>query len=111
MFKPLLSLVYVRPFFSRYNEKVPLSLEEAQIKAHLTIKKLRKRPYLLQEGDVCKTIAFVEKGALRQYSNDHGMENIILFALEDAELVRITKSAHEELLQKQPKYEPMYGYS
>ncbi|MCY1548615.1 Cyclic nucleotide-binding domain protein [compost metagenome] len=93
-------------------------------------KKLRKKQYLLQEGDVCKFIAFVEKGALRQYSLDeNGNERIIQFALEgwtisdlysfltneiasyhidaleDSELVLIGKSAHEELLQKVPKYE------
>ena len=84
----------------------------------------------MQEGDVCKTIAFVEKGALREYSVDEtGAEHIIQFAiegwtisdlfsfltgepatynidaLEDAELVLISKSANEELLQKFPKYE------
>ncbi|WP_317164497.1 cyclic nucleotide-binding domain-containing protein [Pontibacter fetidus] len=55
-------------FFQKFNEKVPLTPEEQeQIKAYLTPKKLRKRQYLLQEGDVCKSIAFVEKGALRYW--------------------------------------------
>ena len=103
--------------------------EQEQIKAYLTPKKLRKRQYLLQEGDVCKAIAFVERGALREYSVENGSEHVIQFAiegwtisdlfsfltgepatynidaLEDAELVLITKTAHEELLKKQPKYE------
>ncbi|MHC2992163.1 cyclic nucleotide-binding protein [Pontibacter sp. HJ8] len=117
-------------FFQKFNEKVPLTnQEQEQIKAYLTPKKLRKRQYLLQEGDVCKTIAFVEKGALREYAIENGSEHIIQFAiegwtisdllsfltgepatynidaLEDAELVLISRSAHEELLQKQPKYE------
>ena len=117
-------------FFQKYNEKVPLSDEEQeQIKKYLTPKKLRKRQYLLQEGDVCKAIAFVENGALREYSVENEREHIIQFALEgwtisdlfsfltgepatynidaleDAELVLITRDAHEELLKKQPKYE------
>ena len=118
-------------FFKNFNEKVPLSQQEQElIKNYLTPKKLRKKQYLLQEGDVCKFIAFVEKGALREYSLDeNGNEYIIQFALEgwtisdlysfltsepatynidaleDAELLLITKSAHEELLQKLPKYE------
>lgn len=116
-------------FFQKFNEKVPLTDEEQeQIRAYLTPKKLRKRQYLLQEGDICKAIAFVEKGALREYSVDNGSDHIIQFALEgwtisdlfsfltgepasynidaleDAELVLITRSAHEELLKKQPKY-------
>ena len=118
-------------FFKNFNEKVNLTQEEQEvIKSYLTPKKLRKKQYLLQEGDVCKFIAFVEKGALKEYSLDeNGNEYIVQFALEgwtisdlysfltgepatynidaleDAELALITKSAHEELLQKVPKYE------
>ena len=118
-------------FFHKFNEKVNLSKEEEEvIKQHLTPKKLRKKQYLLQEGDVCKHIAFVEKGALKAYVvDDAGAESIIQFALEgwvisdlysfltgepatynidaleNAELVLISKSAHEELLKKLPKYE------
>lgn len=118
-------------YSSKINNKVPLTLEEKeQIKNYLIPKKLRKKQYLLQEGDICKAIAFIEKGALREYSlDDNGNEHIIQFglegwvisdlysfltgepatynidALEDAELVLISKSAHEKLLQKAPKYE------
>lgn len=118
-------------FFRSFSEKVPLTAEEQeQIKDHLTPKKLRKKQYLLQEGDTCKSIAFVEKGALRAYSVDEsGAEHIVQFALEgwtisdlysflttepatynidaleDSELVLISKGAHEELLRTVPKYE------
>jgi CRP-like cAMP-binding protein len=118
-------------YFRNINKKVPLTEEEqAQIRQYLSVKKLRKRQYLLQEGDVCKTIAFVSKGALRAYSVDeNGGEHIIQFALEewiisdlysfltgepatynidaieDSELVLISRSAHDELLQKMPKFE------
>ena len=118
-------------FFKEFNQKVALTPEdEALIQQYLSPKKLRKKQYLLQEGDVCKFIAFVEKGALRQYTiDDSGNERIIQFALEgwtisdlysfltkesatyhidaleDCELVLISKSAHEELLQKVAKYE------
>ena len=118
-------------YFQSFNEKVPLTLEEEQIiKTFLTPKKIRKKQYLLQEGDICRSIAFVEKGALREFSVDeNGNEQIIQFAiegwtisdlysfltgepatynieaLEDSELVLISKSSHEELLKKLPKYE------
>lgn len=118
-------------FFQNFNSKVALtSEEEALIKNYLTPKKLRKKQYLLQDGDVCKSIAFIEKGALKSYSvDDNGNEHIIQFglegwiiadlysfltgepatynidAIEDAELVQINKAAHEELLVKVPKYE------
>ena len=118
-------------FFQTIKAKVDFSEEElVVIKKHLTPKKLRKKQYLLQEGDVCKFVAFVEKGVLRSYTIDEkGGEHIIQFALEgwlisdlysfltaepctytidaieDCELVLISKSAHEELLHSLPKYE------
>jgi CRP-like cAMP-binding protein len=118
-------------FFQNFNKKISLTREEElQVKRYLTPKKLRKKQYLLQEGDICKSIAFIEKGALKAYSIDEsGNERIIQFgmegwvisdlysfitgdpatynidAIEDAELVLISKQAHEELLQQLPKYE------
>ena len=71
-------------FFRHFNERVNLTgEEEALVKHFLTPKKLRKKQYLLQEGDVCKYIAFVEKGAMKSYVVDeNGTESIIQFALE-----------------------------
>lgn len=117
-------------FFQKFKEKVPLaSREEENIKSYLTPKKIRKRQYLLQEGDICKALAFVEKGMLREYLVDDAGEHIIQFAIEgwtiadlmsfltaepatfnidaieDSELVLIGKGAHEELLLREPKYE------
>jgi len=118
-------------YFKNFNKKIPLTDQEReQIKSFLGVKKIRKKQYLLQEGDVCKNIAFVEKGALRAYTvNNDGVEHIMQFALEgwyisdlysfltgevatynidaieDAELVLISRSAHDELLKKYPKYE------
>ena len=118
-------------FFRNFNKKVALTQEEeALISSYLIPKKLRKKQYLLQEGDVCKHIAFIEKGALRAYSVDeNGNEHIMQFglegwvisdlysfltgepatynidAIEDAEVILISRSANDELLQKLPKYE------
>src|SRR6476661_2823284 len=71
-------------FFEKLNEKIDLTEEEQDtIKKYLLPKKLRKKQYLLQEGDVCKAIAFVEKGALREYTIDEaGTEHIVQFGLE-----------------------------
>jgi len=118
-------------FFRQFNEKISLTAEEeVMIKTYLMPKKLRKKHYLLQEGDVCKSIAFISKGVLKAYYvGENGNEHIIQFglegwiisdlysfltgepatynidAIEDSEVVLISKSAHEELLQKLPKYE------
>lgn len=121
-------------FFQHFNNVVPITTEEQElIKPYLKFKKLRKKQYLLQEGEVCKAFAFVTKGALRQYYIDEsGNENIIQFALEgwsiadmnsfltgepsvynidaleDCELILIDKAANDELTEKLRKYET-YG--
>lgn len=52
--------------------------------AAVVIKKLRKRQYLLQEGDVMKNHVFVSSGCLRSYTvDDKGMEHILNFAIEN----------------------------
>ncbi|WP_236648647.1 Crp/Fnr family transcriptional regulator [Spirosoma sp. 209] len=46
-------------------------------------KKLRKRQFLLQEGEVCKCIAFIVKGATRQYTvDDKGNEHVLNLCVE-----------------------------
>jgi len=60
------------------------SVEEELIKAAFQYKKLRKKQYLLQEGDVCKHSAFVVKGAMRQYSVDEkGVEHVVHLFIEN----------------------------
>lgn len=96
------------------------------------IKKLRKRQYLLQEGDVWKYNAFVIKGCLRTFSTDSkGNDHIITFAienwwtgdrssydsgepsiynieaLEDSEVVVITKTVFEKLCKDIPALNDM----
>jgi CRP-like cAMP-binding protein len=93
-------------------------------------KKLRKKQYLLQEGDVCKYNTFVSKGLLRSYTIDNkGTEHILQFAfegwwigdiysfltekpslfnieaLEACELLLITRPSWELLLNKIPSFE------
>ena len=118
-------------FFEKLNEKISLTDTEKDIFRSLLIpKKLRRKQYLLQEGDVCKYTAFVEKGALRSYTVDEkGSEHIVQFAvegwyiadlysfitgepatnnidaIEDSELLLITRPSQEELMKKVPQYE------
>jgi CRP-like cAMP-binding protein len=99
----------------------------------LQVKRLRKKQYLVQEGDVCRFESFVNKGCLRVYHIDEkGQEHIAQFAieewwisdmysfftgtparlnvdaLEDSELFCIDKSSHEELLLQVPKFERFF---
>ncbi|KQT23277.1 Crp/Fnr family transcriptional regulator [Chryseobacterium sp. Leaf405] len=50
---------------------------------HYEVKKIQKNQFLLQYGEVCRYIYFVEKGLLKMYSIDkNGKEHIIQFAPE-----------------------------
>jgi len=72
--------------FEKYlKEKADLDAEElSAVRAVSVEKKLRKRQYLLQEGDVCHYNCFVVKGCLRMYKvSDEGMEHILRFAVEN----------------------------
>ena len=112
-------------------EKISLTNEEFNFAKTLFIpKKLRKKQYLLQEGDVSKYTAFVEKGMLRTFTvDDKGNEPILQFsmegwwagdlysflteepsqyhieAIEDCELLLITKPSWDRLLEKIPAFE------
>lgn len=60
------------------------SVEEELVKAAFQTKKIRKKQYFLQEGDVCKHTAFVVKGAMRQYSVDaKGVEHVVNLFIEN----------------------------
>src|SRR6476661_7845882 len=117
--------------YQKITEKISLTEEEfALCKTLFQPKKLRKRQYLLQAGDVCRYQAFVEKGILRSYTVDErGGEHILQFAsegwwvadlssyitgepspfnieaLEDAELLLLSKPSWDKLMQTLPAFE------
>ena len=115
----------------KIGETIKISEEDFEICKSLFIpKRLRKKQYILQEGDVCKYTIFVEKGLLRTFTvDDKGNEHILQFAtegwwvadlysfftnepsiynveaLEDCELLMITRPSWEILLEKVPVFE------
>jgi CRP-like cAMP-binding protein len=117
--------------YKKIIEVIPLITEEFDFCKTLFVpKKLRKRQYLLQESDVSKYTVFVNKGLLRSYNVDEkGTEHILQFAfegwwisdmnsfvnnqpsifnidaLEDCELLLITKPSLELLFEKIPVFE------
>ncbi|MBL1221070.1 Crp/Fnr family transcriptional regulator [Chryseobacterium sp. L7] len=64
--------------------KIDLSEQQKNdIQSFFTLKKLRKKQYLLQEGDICKCLSFVNSGLLKSYVLDEkGNEKINMFAFE-----------------------------
>jgi CRP-like cAMP-binding protein len=107
-------------FFNKLSKTITLTeADKAIFRQHVIVKKLRKRQYLLQEGEICKSVAFVSKGMLRSYfvdekSNEHIIQfapegwfisdlysfitedssNLNIDAIEDSELVLVSQAAH-----------------
>ena len=112
-------------------QKVTLTSDEAELlKQFFTLKKVRKRQYMLNEGEVCKYNLFVAKGLLRAFGvEENGYEQVVQFAvegwwisdlnsffsgdvavynieaLEDCELLLLTRQSMDEMLEKLPKME------
>jgi CRP-like cAMP-binding protein len=70
---------------TNFQKRIPLSEEEFDRCVEFFVaKKVRKKQFILQEGEVCRSIAFVVSGCLRSYTVDgNGEEHIIQFAIED----------------------------
>ena len=68
----------------RTGEKLPEN-EKELICSAFTQKRMRKRQFFLQEGDVCKQLGFIVKGSARMFSVDEkGHEHVIHFGLESS---------------------------
>src|SRR3712207_3552642 len=115
----------------KINEIAPVSEEAFQYFLSLFVpKKLRRRPYLLPQGDQCRYQAFVVKGSLRSYTIDEkGAEHILQFAsegwwmadlasyltgepspfnmdaLEEAEVLLLSKASWDAAMEKIPGLE------
>lgn len=111
----------------------PTAEEEAYFLSLLQTAQVKKRRFLLQEGDVCRHSAFVTNGCLRSYTVDaNGFEHILQFApenwwiadmysfisgqpgqlyidaLEDTELLLLSKNRQEQLYLEVPKFERFF---
>lgn len=69
---------------SHINKKVDLSNGQNELlKSFFTEKKLRKKQFLLREGELCGHLSFVSRGILKSYIIDEkGQQRISLFAFE-----------------------------
>jgi len=111
----------------------PTADEEAYFLSLLQTTQVKKRRFLLQEGEVCRHSAFVVNGCMRSYTvDDNGFEHILQFApegwwiadmysfisgrpgqlyidaLEDSELLLLSKSHQEKLYYDVPKFERFF---
>jgi CRP-like cAMP-binding protein len=117
-------------FITYLTDKIELTPEQIiMVEQVCRLKKLRRKQYLLQEGDIWRYNAFVSKGLVRTFRVDEkGQEHIFQFspenwwagdrqsyvyeepakfnieALEDSEIILIPKGDFEALLEAIPAY-------
>jgi CRP-like cAMP-binding protein len=74
-----------QPLFKHIEQRISLTADEkALIGQAFKIKKVKKKHFLLQSGDVCQYQYFVIKGCLRSFiASDNGKEYVFQFAIED----------------------------
>ena len=107
--------------------------EQQQLIAVLSFKKVKKKQFLYQEGDISKQAIFVTEGCLRSYSIDkNGFEHILQFAppgwwisdmrsmitqepgtlyidaVDDSEIILIQRNDLEKLYTAIPKLERFF---
>ena len=71
-------------YINNYSNSTLSEREFELIRNAFTQKKIKKKQYFLQEGDVCKHFAFIVKGAMRQYIIDgKGVERIVHLGIEN----------------------------
>jgi CRP-like cAMP-binding protein len=75
----------MRALFRYINQYTTISEEDFQaIKRYFIQEKLKKKQCLLLEGEICKYVAFIVKGAMRQYYVDEkGVEHVINLFVEN----------------------------
>jgi CRP-like cAMP-binding protein len=128
----------IHPIDSRFTELFKKTFgfnnnEYEYLLTHFTYKALKKGDYYHRTGTICNSKAYVNKGCTRTYvNNEAGKESILFFsfedwwlcdfpsfnlgtpgtynteALEDCELVEITKDSWNTLRRKVPKLELWY---
>ena len=111
-----------------------VNLSEAELEvitSKFKTKEVKKNAYLLRQGDICKDLVFVQKGCLRLYYLKEDIEvsvwfafqhssaieiysfisenpsNYFLQAIEDSEVLYLSKTELDKLYQHQPKMQEM----
>jgi CRP-like cAMP-binding protein len=122
------------PLYTHVRKRIALTKGEYdRCRAFFIPKKIRRKQFLLQEGEVCLHLAFVLSGCLRSYTVDRGgEEHVVQFAiedwwisdlqsflsgtssaytidaLEDSEILLLEKNARETLLREVPGFERFF---
>ena len=108
-------------------------IETDHVRRKFKFKAINKKDFLLREGEICYSENFIVKGCLRLYSIDeNGFEHVVMFgiedwwvndlysfltqtpsayfidALENTEVLQISKENLEKLYSEVPKFERFF---
>lgn len=119
----------LKTFIAQYADFSDVELED--ISDTFRLKTIKKNDYLFSEGDICRDLVFVQKGCLRLYYLEDGVEISVWFAfeqssaieiysfiseqpsdyflqaIEDCEVLYLPKTALKQLYLDQPKMQEM----
>ena len=124
----------INPIISNISKYINLSPQEADhFISLLQPRQLKRKEFLLADGDICKYSAFVTSGILRGYTTDqNGIEHVMNFAppgwwmadmysllsqrpgnlyieaSEKTEVLLLSKTSQEKLYQDVPKFERFF---
>ncbi len=75
----------IKPLIDYFEKLLPLSDEEkSAVEEYFKIRKVKRRQFILQEGDVCNQTTFIVEGCFRTYMVDKkGKEHNLQFAVEN----------------------------
>jgi len=129
----LMKLTQYENILTNVNRHIELDDDESAYFVSLIQKKIiKKKDFLLREGQICKAVTFVNYGCLRSYYQDDSGTHIIQFAevnwwigdlksyvqetsaqlyidaLLKTEVFQISKSKMEDLYERIPKFERFF---
>lgn len=118
------------------NVKKHISLDKEETNFFLSLIKpnsIKRKGFLLKQGEVCRYESFITKGCLRVYTLDNkGVDHVVMFgtenwwmsdlksfliqtpaqytidALEDTEVLQISKPNLDQLYERVPKFERFF---
>ena len=75
----------IKPLIDYFENFLPLNEEEkTAVENYFKVRKIKRRQFILQEGDICKHNTFVIEGCFRTYMIDEkGKEHNLQFAIEN----------------------------
>jgi CRP-like cAMP-binding protein len=84
-------MLALNKLFSHFENYLPLDdIEKEELRNRAIEKNIKRRQFILQEGDVCRYYTFVISGCFKMYEVDkNGIDHIIQFASENEWIVEI----------------------